>query len=200
VPSKSAGILNILSLKNTLIAHLPSPNVTWYFHGKGKYQHLLLSTYTLFIGLWSRRSADAWRPLGYIANETVYFSGSERKQHSANGKSQRLHQLLDCILESFQAAKLPGALSNTKIRLGRKEKVVNLYVPLQFIIGDVEGGDQLCSCWSYCLKTCQRMCRTCNVSTLTCNKTTIRCKCIEVAKITALNQHQDKAALKKLCQ
>jgi hypothetical protein len=44
------------------------------------------------------------------------------------------------------------------------------------------------------------MCRTCNVSTLNCNKTTIRCKRIEVAKIRALYQRQDKAALKKLCQ
>jgi hypothetical protein len=38
---------------------------------------------------------------------TVYFSGSEHKKHSANGKSQRLHQMLDCILESFKAAQLP---------------------------------------------------------------------------------------------
>jgi hypothetical protein len=138
--------------------------------------------------------------LGYIANETVYFSGSEHKQHSANGKSQRLHQMLDCILQSFKAAQLPGALLNTKIRLGREEKVVNWYVPLQFIIGVVEGGDQLCSRWSYGLKTCWRMCCTCHVSTLNCNKTTIICKCIEVAKIRALYQRQDKAALKKLCQ
>jgi hypothetical protein len=138
--------------------------------------------------------------LGYIANETVYFSGSERKKHSASGKSQRLHLMLDCILESFKAAQLPGALSNTKIRLGREEKVVNLYVPLQFIIGDVEGGDQLCSRWSYRLTTCRRMCRTCNVSTLNCNKTTIRCKRIEVAKIRALYERQDKVALQKLCQ
>jgi hypothetical protein len=62
--------------------------------------------------------------------------------------------MLDCILESFKAAQLPGALSNTNIRLGREEKVANLYVPLQFIIGDVEGGDQFCSRWSYRLKTC----------------------------------------------
>jgi hypothetical protein len=61
----------------------------------------------------------------------VYYSGSERKKHSATGKSQRLHRMFDFILESFKAAQLPGALSNTKIRLGRKEKVVNVYVPLQ---------------------------------------------------------------------
>jgi hypothetical protein len=138
--------------------------------------------------------------LGYVANETVFFSGSERKKHSANGKSQRLHRILDCILESFKAAQLPGALANTKIRLGREEKVVNLYVPLQFIIGDVEGGDQLCSRWSYRLKTCRRMCRTCDVSTLNCNKTTTICKRIEVAKIKELYERQDLEALKMLCQ
>jgi hypothetical protein len=148
----------------------------------------------------SRRSAEAWRPLGYIANETVFFSGSERKKHSPNGKSERLHRILECILESFREAQLPGALSCTNIRLGRQEKIVNLYVPLQFIIGDVEGGDQLCSRWSYRLKTCKRMCRTCDVSTENCNKTTIRCKRIKVAKIKELYVQQDLEALKNLCQ
>jgi hypothetical protein len=107
---------------------------------------------------------------------------------------------LECILELFRAAQRPGALSCTKIRLGRQEKIVNLYVPLQFIIGDVEGGDQLCSRWSYRLKTCKRMCRTCDVSTENCNKTTIRCKRIKVAKIKELYVCQDLEALKNLCQ
>jgi hypothetical protein len=107
---------------------------------------------------------------------------------------------LDCILESFKAAQLPGALSNTNIQLGREEKLVNLYVPLQFIIGDVEGGNQLCGRWSYRLQTCQQMCCTCDVSTENCNKTTIICKRIEVAKIKELYLHQDTKALNNLCQ
>jgi hypothetical protein len=73
-----------------------------------------------------------------VANETEFFSSSDRKQHSAAGKSEHLQRILDCILESFKAAQLPGALSNTNIRLGREEKMVNLYVPWHFQIGDVE--------------------------------------------------------------
>jgi hypothetical protein len=42
---------------------------------------------------------------------------------------------------------------------------VNLCVPLQFIIGDVKGGSQLCSRQTFCWEICLRMCRTCDVST-----------------------------------
>jgi hypothetical protein len=75
----------------------------------------------------------------------MFFSGPEQTKHTPAGKSLRLHKILDCILESFKAAQQPGALLNSKIQLGRVSKIVNLYVPLQFIIGDVEGGDQLTS-------------------------------------------------------
>lgn len=135
-----------------------------------------------------------------MANEEVFFSGKEREKLSADGKSQRLHRILECIIESFMAAQRPGALANSTIRLGREQKVVNLYVPLQFIIGDVEGGDQLCSRWNYRRESCKRLCRTCNVSTKNSMKTNIRCKRIEVAHIRGLYQRQDLLALKNLCQ
>ena len=117
-----------------------------------------------------------------------------------DGKSLRFHKILDSILQSFKAAQLPGALSNSRIRLGRFEKVVDLYVPLQFIIGDVEGGDQLCSRQSYRGKQCPRICRTCNVSTLNCNRTDIRCKRIKVAHIRRLVRLQKINQLKLLAQ
>jgi hypothetical protein len=111
-----------------------------------------------------------------------------------------LHKILDCILESFKAAQQPGALSNSTIRLGRIAKVVNLYVPLQFIIGDVEGGDQLSSRYSYRQIQCPRICRTCDVSTLDCTRTDITCTRIKVADIQRLYNTQNKAALKLLAQ
>lgn len=138
--------------------------------------------------------------MGYVVNEDVFFSGPERTQHTATGKSLRLHLILDCILESFKAAQQPGALSNTKIRLGRVEKVVNLYVPLQFIIGDVEGGDQLTSRYHYRLKNCNRMCRTCDVSTANCNRWDICCNRIKLATVRDLYERQDLPGLKDICQ
>jgi hypothetical protein len=91
-------------------------------------------------------------------------------------------------------------LANSGIRLGKVKKVVNLYVPLQFIIGDVEGGDQLCSRQSYRGMACNRLCRTCDVSTANCARTDIQCTRICVADIKLLYQTQDIDALAQLAQ
>jgi hypothetical protein len=135
-----------------------------------------------------------------VANENVYYSGSERNENSADGKSLRFHKILGCILESFKAAQMPGAMANSSVQLGTVKKVVNLYVPLQFIIGDVEGGDQLCSRWTYRGIECNRLCRTCDVSTENCGRTDIDCNRIRVADIRHLYNTQNIEALKLLAQ
>jgi hypothetical protein len=91
-------------------------------------------------------------------------------------------------------------LTRSTIRLGRVQKVVNLYVPLQFIIGDVEGGDQLCSRQSYRGIKCPRVCRTCDISTVNCARTDLRCRRIKVAHIRKLYRLQKLHALKQLAQ
>jgi hypothetical protein len=65
---------------------------------------------------------------------------------------------------------------------------VNLYVPLQFIIGDVKGGDQLCSHQTFCWEICLWMCRTCDVSTANAWRPDLECTRVRVADIKhALN-------------
>jgi len=98
--------------------------------------------------------------LGYIANEDYFFSAAERDENGANMKNECFHTQLQAILKSFKQAQVPGALHNIKLQLGSCSKTVNLYMPLQFIIGDVEGEDQLCSRFSYRLASCERLCRT----------------------------------------
>ena len=148
----------------------------------------------------TRRKAAAWRPLGYIANEDYYFSQAERNQNTADVKNERFHRQLEVILKSFKHAQEPGALDNIKLQLGKHSKIVNLYVPLQFIIGDVEGGDQLCSRQSYRGIECERLCRTCNVSTANAGRTDLICTRIEVAHVQQLVADQNLEALKKLAQ
>jgi hypothetical protein len=70
--------------------------------------------------------------------------------------------------------------------LGHAGKWVNLYVPLQFIIGDVEGGDQLASRQTFKGEICRRLCRTCDVSTANCARTDIQCERIRVADVEHL--------------
>ena len=72
-------------------------------------------------------------------------------------------------------------------------KLVNPYVPLQFITGDVEGGDQRCSRYSYYGSNCQRMCRPCDVSTEDAARVDNICNCIKVADIQSLIADCDKA-------
>jgi hypothetical protein len=101
----------------------------------------------------TRRQARAWRTLGF-----TIFS----RQWNVN-------------LKSFYAAQEPGALQNVPLQLGNVVQHVNLYVPLQFIIGDVEGGDQLCSHQTFRQEICLRMCHTCNVSTANASRPDLEC-------------------------
>ena len=148
----------------------------------------------------TRRTSRAWRPLGYIANEEYYFSAAERDVNDANTKNERFHTQLHEILRSFKDAQEPGALHGIPIQLGTSSKLVNLYVPLQFIIGDVEGGDQLCSRWTYRGTQCRRLCRTCDVSTENSARTDIQCTRIRVADIQHLVANADNDELKAMAQ
>ena len=48
------------------------------------------------------------------------------------------------MLESFVQAQQPGAMNNFQLTWGNKTKLVNLKIPLAFIIGDAQGGDTIC--------------------------------------------------------
>jgi hypothetical protein len=147
-----------------------------------------------------RRQSYAWRPLGYIANEAVHFSKDQRKEAKADIKSIRLHTILEAILSTFKAAQLPGALHQIKMQLGPHNIArCNLYMPLQFIIGDVEGGDILCSRWKYYGK-CERLCRTCDVSTDGAADTTQECTRIRLDDIKHLLATNDTKQLKYMAQ
>ena len=147
-----------------------------------------------------RRKSRAWRPLGYIANEDYYFSSAERDVNKPDVKNERFHAQLHEILSTFRKAQEPNALTDIPLQLGPHLKRVNLYVPLQFIIGDVEGGDQLCSRHSYRGNACKRLCRTCDVSTENAARTDLTCTRIRVADVQALSANGDTEALKKLHQ
>jgi hypothetical protein len=148
----------------------------------------------------TRRKSRAWRTLGFIANEEYYFSAAERNENKPNVKNERFHTQLNEILKSYRRAQEPNALHNIPLQLGSACKRVNLYVPLQFIIGDVEGGDQLCSRCSYRGKACKRLCRTCDVSTANAARTDLVCTRITVADIQHLVANASLEELKDLYQ
>ena len=148
----------------------------------------------------TRRTSRSWRPLGYIANEEFFYSAAERAANTPDTKNERLHRQLAVILQSYYRAQEPNALSNIPIQLGTACQRVNLYVPLEFIIGDAEGGDHLCSRWTYRRETCLHLCRTCDVATVNATCTERRCNRIRVADIKHLLATGTKASLDAMAQ
>jgi hypothetical protein len=103
-------------------------------------------------------------------------------------------------LKSYYCAQEPNALHDIPIQLGSHCQRVNLYVPLQYLIGDADGGDHFCSQWTYRLETCLRLCRTCDVATLNAARTDLVCNRIHVQDIRNLVNNGTKAAMDAVAQ
>jgi hypothetical protein len=98
-------------------------------------------------------------------------------------KNKRYHCQFSVILESYYQAQEPNALFDIPLCLGNKSKRVNLNLPLQFIIGDVEGGNTLCSHFNFYGQGCMQLCCTCNVSQANAGQTDIVCNRVWVADV-----------------
>ena len=81
-----------------------------------------------------------------------------------NLKSKRENLFYETVLHSFIEAQKDGALDGVPLTLGNKTKIVNLKVPLAFIIGDIQGGDGICGRSAYYGKNARRICRMCDAS------------------------------------
>jgi Plavaka transposase len=124
---------------------------------------------TMSLGIFSekaRRNPLFWRPLGYISNQDIEFSGAQQKELSADIKNQRLHNILFGIFDTYIKAQSPDAMNNITIQLGPSVKNVNLYLPLAYIIGDIEGGNQLTGYRGFSRLNCPRISQTCDCHTM----------------------------------
>ena len=81
--------------------------------------------------------------MAYIPDQDLYYSKIQRSKISAQVKLIRLMKLFSVALKSFIAAQQPGAMDNSYLVLGDRAKYVNLFIPLAFIIGDNQGGDNI---------------------------------------------------------
>ena len=106
--------------------------------------HVYAIMYTTSIfNLHTRNKAKAWKPLGYIPNDRQHYSSAQWDNMTSEEKSICLNYLFDTVLQSFRAAQEDNALT-LPMTLGNDTKVVTLKVPLAFIIGDIQGGDNIC--------------------------------------------------------
>ena len=110
--------------------------------------YAVMFTTTLF-DYKTRNKAQAWRPLGYIPIEKNFHSSAQWKKMDRNLKSTRENLFYETVLQSFIEAQKDGALDGVPLTLGNKTKMVNFKVPLAFIIGDIQGGDNICGRSNY---------------------------------------------------
>ena len=110
----------------------------------------------------TRNKASAWRVIAYIPHEKNIKSQNQLSKFPAAVKTFRLQQLYQAALSSLIEAQKPGVLNGVKLQLGRKSKIVNLKIPVMFIIGDNQGGDSICGRKVHYGKTARRISRTCD--------------------------------------
>ena len=129
----------------------------------GLHVYAIMFTTTLFKRS-IRNQANAWQPLGYIPIDRNHYSATQWTAMSSDLKSLQLNILFDTVLQSFRVAQKEGALSNVPLTLGDQTKLVNLKVPLAFIIGDIQGGDNICGRSAYYNSNARQICRMCNAT------------------------------------
>jgi hypothetical protein len=73
----------------------------------------------------------------------MYYSKVQREKIKAPVKLIRLFKLYSVALQSFIDAQQDGSMDNIYLVLGDKAKYVTMKIPLAFIIGDNQGGDNI---------------------------------------------------------
>ena len=95
-----------------------------------------------------------------------------------------MNKLFKTVLDSFITAQKPGALDKFELTLGQYKKVVNLKIPLAFIIGDAQGGDNICGRSAYYNQDARRISCMCNATpSLYEGKIHKSCKLLNMKKI-----------------
>jgi hypothetical protein len=159
----------------------------------------LLFTTTLF-NQKLRNKASAWRPLGYVYDINIVDSKQERAHQSNEYKGERLHAVFRTLLESFIEAQNEGLLDNVTVTLGGQQRIVNLRIPVVFIIGDMQGGDKICCSSAGYSNKMNRLCRKCNVRGDQSGDPFVECKRMSMIKIQELVTTNNVDALKAINQ
>ena len=148
-----------------------------------------------------RNLPEAWRPLGFIYDLNLLKSNKQQTKMSGEMKTHRLHTVFKTVLQSFHDAQQGTSLHNIHLSLGKvKQKVVNLKVPLFFIIGDMKGGDQMCCTSISYSVSLTRPCRKCNVKGSELGNPNIQCEKISMERVKVMVLHEMLIELKAINQ
>ena len=99
-----------------------------------------------------RNQPFAWRPLGYFPK----LPSAKKFGHNMD----TLHRFLDVLLSGLVKAQRDGGLSSPVLAKDGRQFRLRFKVPLCYVIGDVEGHDDLCV--RYCSHQTKRLNRECD--------------------------------------
>lgn len=151
--------------------------------------------------LQTRNRSNAWRVIAYIPREKNFMSQAQASKLLPALKTFWLQQLYKVALGSLVEAQQPGKLNNVQLQLGNREKIVNLKIPVMFIIGDNQGGNTICGCIVNYQSLAKRISRICDAGPNQLLKPKIGCcKRLVMQDVMDLVTEQDEEALKELYQ
>jgi hypothetical protein len=113
-------------------------------------------------------------------------SSAEGKNLSKELKAERLHVIFKTRLASIIEAQESGAPDDIPITVGGVTKIINLKVPVIFIIGDMQGGDKICCTTCHYSNKLHRLCRKCNVRGDKSGNPLVQCKKISMVRMMQL--------------
>lgn len=119
---------------------------------------------------------------------------------TSEDKSVCLKTLFDTVLQSFRAAQKDNALI-ISLTLGNETKNVNLKVPLAYIIGNIQGGDNICGKSAYYNADAKHICRMCNATPKAYNsKEADCCQLLVMEEMKQLCKESDSVKMHSLMQ
>jgi hypothetical protein len=134
----------------------------------------------------TRNLPIAWRTLGYINDLSLLQSAAEDKTFLKEVKAERLHAIFKTILATVIEAQQSGALDNIPLIFGHDTKLINLNMPVIFIIGDMQGGDKICCTTCHYSNKLHRLCRRSNVRGDESGDPLVQCKKINMVQMIQL--------------
>jgi hypothetical protein len=132
-----------------------------------------------------RNQPFAWRPLGYFP-----------KLPSAKKFGQNidtLHHFLDVLLSGLVKAQQEGGLTAPILTKDGRQSRLCFKVPLCYVIGDVEGHDDLCA--RYGSHMTYRLNRECDCLTDSADNPDVMCTYLKASFLTQLRQRNDNETL-----
>lgn len=139
--------------------------------------------------------------IAYIPHEKNVISSQTHDQFDQPVKMKRLHQLYEKALQDFRQTQNDTSLNKIELCLGNKTKIVDLKIPLMFIIGDIQGGYAICGRHINYGITAHRISRMCDAGPKQYKKPKVgMCKRLIMQDVMDLAIKNDSDALENLFQ